>query len=126
MKKNGTENLIPLNRRTKKEVKEITSKGGKANGRKRQEERTYKELAKTILKTNVDDEELLALAKQFGIEKPNIKTLTLLGLIRSATNGSYNAFDRLMELTGEKEQNTNADIMAKLDSVIGKVDELAK
>lgn len=101
-------------------------KGGKASGKKRREQKAYKEIAKAVLSTKIDDNELLALAAQFGVKKPDVKTITLLGMIKAAAGGSHNAFDRLLELTGEKETDSNADVMSKLDSVIGEVDKLAE
>lgn len=119
-------NLIPQNKRTKSEQREIAKKGGKASGKIRQEQKAYREIAKAVLSAKVEDDELLALAAQFGVEKPDVKTMTLLGMVRAAAKGSHNAFDRLVELTGEKETDSNADVMSKLDKVIGEVDELAK
>lgn len=119
-------NLIPQNRRTKSEQREIARKGGKASGKKRREKKAYREIAKAVLSAKVEDDELLALAAQFGVKKPDVKTITLLGMVRAAATGSHNAFDRLVELTGEKETESNADVMSKLDKVIGEVDELAK
>lgn len=119
-------NLIPQNKRTKSEQREIAKKGGKASGKKRKEQKAYREIAKAVLSTKVEDDELLALAAQFGVENPDVKTMTLLGMVRAAAKGSHNAFDRLVELTGEKETDSNADVMSKLDKVIGEVDEFAK
>lgn len=117
-------NLKPV--RTKSEARARGKNGGIASGKKRREQKTYREIAKAVLSSKVENEEAKAIAKQFGIDEPDAKTLTLLGMIRAAAGGSHNAFDRLMELTGEKEQNNNADIFAKLDEVIGEVDKLAE
>ena len=117
-------NLKPV--RTKSEARERGKNGGIASGKKRREQKTYREIAKIVLSSKVENEEAKAIAKQFGIDEPDAKTLTLLGMVRAAAGGSHNAFDRLMELTGEKEQNNNADVLAKLDSVIGEVDKLAE
>ena len=117
-------NLKPV--RTKSEARERGKNGGIASGKKRREQKTYREIAKIVLSSKVENEEAKAIAKQFGIDEPDAKTLTLLGMVRAAAGGSHNAFDRLMELTGEKEQDSNADVIAKLDSVIGEVDKLAE
>lgn len=101
-------------------------KGGKASGRKKREQKAYKEIAKAVLSAKIEDEELLAMAAQFGVKKLDVKTLTFLGMVKAAADGSHNAFDRLLELTGEKEQDENADVMSKLDKVIGEVDKLAE
>ena len=120
------QNLIPMNKRTPRERQEISRKGAAATNKKRKEQKTFRELAKIVLATKITDEGIIETAKQFGIENPDVKTITLLGMVRAAAGGSHNAFDRLMELTGEKEQDSNADIFTKLDKVIGEVDKLAE
>ncbi len=101
-------------------------KGGVASGKSKRLQKTYREIAKAVLSAKIKDEEITAIAQQFGIEEPDVKTITFLGMVRAAAGGSHNAFDRLMELTGEKEQNENAGVLAKLDEVIGEVDKLAE
>lgn len=119
-------NLIPMNKRTPRERQEISRKGAAATNKKKREQKTFREIAKIVLATEITDEGIIAVAEQFGIEKPDVKTIALLGMVKAAAGGSHNAFDRLMELTGEKEQNSNADVLAKLDEVIGEVDKLAE
>lgn len=118
-------NLKPIKLSHEEAVKN-GKKGGKASGKKRQEQKAYREIAKAVMSAKIENDELLAIASMYGIENPDVKTMTLLGMVRAAAKGSHNAFDRLMELTGEKEQNQNADVMSKLDSVIGEVDKLAE
>ena len=118
------ENLIPLNKRTQRERKEIARKGARAANKKIKEQKTYAEMAKAMLSAKIVDENLLAELKAFGIEDTDVKAYTLLGMIKASGNGSYNAFDRLMELIGEKEQNENKDVIAKLDSVLHGIDEV--
>ncbi len=100
--------------RTGEEQAKIAKKGGKASGRKRREQKTYKEMAKAMLSAKVDNEEMQAIAKQFGIKDLDVKTLTLLGMIRAAAGGSHNAFDRLLELSGENESTDDAGLMNEL------------
>lgn len=119
-------NLIPMNKRTPRERQEISRKGAAATNKKKREQKTFREIAKIVLATEITDEGIIAVAQQFGIEKPDVKTIAFLGMVKAAAGGSHNAFDRLMELTGEKEQNNNADIFEKLDEVIGEVDKLAE
>lgn len=119
-------NLIPMNKRTPRERQEISRKGAAATNKKKREQKTFREIAKIVLATEITDEGIIEVAQQFGIEKPDVKTIAFLGMVKAAAGGSHNAFDRLMELTGEKEQNSNSDVLAKLDAVIGEVDKLAK
>lgn len=104
-------NLIPLNKRAKNVQREIQSKGGKARAKKQNEQKTFKELAQTILALKPKNEELRTMALALGVENPDNKELAVIGLMLSAIKGNYNAFDRLLELTGEKDQTT--DVQAK-------------
>ncbi len=98
-------NLIPFNERTESEQRKIQSKGGKKSGEVRREKKAFRELADTILSAENKNEELINIARLFGIENPDNKTLVVLGLTRAAIYGNHNAFDRLHELTGEKSQS---------------------
>ena len=116
--------LIPLNQRTKDEQKKICSKGGKKSGEVRREQKTYREMAKAMLSATITDEDILNELQAYGLSETDVKAYTLLGMIKASGNGSHNAFDRLMELIGEKEQNQNENVIAKLDKVLGDIDEV--
>ena len=118
------ENLIPLNKRTKSEKREIAKKGGKRSGEVRREQKTYREMARAMLSATITDENILNELKAYGLSETDVKAYTLLGMIKASGNGSHNAFDRLMELIGEKEQNQNENVIAKLDKVLGEIDEV--
>lgn len=116
--------LIPFNQRTKEEQKKIASMGGKKSGEVRREQKTYREMAKAMLSATITDENILNELQAYGLSETGVKAYTLLGMIKASGNGSHNAFDRLMELIGEKEQNQNENVIAKLDKVLGDIDEV--
>ena len=120
----NNENLIPLNKRTQRERKEIARKGAIATNKKKAEQKTYREMAKAMLSATITDENILNELKAYGLSETDVKAYTLLGMIKASGNGSHNAFDRLMELIGEKEQNQNENVIAKLDKVLGDIDEV--
>jgi hypothetical protein len=117
-------NLIPNSERSPSEVRENGRKGGKKSGEVRREQKTYRDMAKAMLSATITDKNLLNELKAFGITETDVKAYTLLGMIKASGNGSHNAFDRLMELIGEKEQNQNENVIAKLDKVLGDIDEV--
>ena len=117
-------NLIPLNQRTKSEQREIARQGGKKSGEVRREQKTYRDMAKAMLSATITDKNILNELKAYGLSETDVKAYTLLGMIKASGNGSHNAFDRLMELIGEKEQNQNENVIAKLDKVLGDIDEV--
>ena len=103
----NAKNLISLKDRTQRERHEIAKKGAEATNKKRQEQKTFKELAKTILSLSTTDETMVELARSMGVENPDNKQMVVIGLTLSAIKGNHNSFDRLLELTGEKEQTTD-------------------
>ena len=117
-------NLIPNSERSPKEVRENGRKGGIRSGEVRREQKTYRDMAKAMLSATITDENILNELKAYGLSETDVKAYTLLGMIKASGNGSHNAFDRLMELIGEKEQNQNENVIAKLDKVLGDIDEV--
>jgi hypothetical protein len=117
-------NLIPFNQRTESEKREIARQGGIKSGEVRREQKTYREMAKAMLSATITDENILNELQAYGLSETDVKAYTLLGMIKASGNGSHNAFDRLMELIGEKEQNQNENVIAKLDKVLGDIDEV--
>lgn len=79
------ENLIPQNKRTKKEQREIAKKGGIESGRKRAERKKLKEELELLL-SNGDYQEKMCLS-----------------LINNAINGNTKAFTIIRDTLGEKD-----------------------
>ena len=117
-------NLIPNSERSPKEVRENGRKGGIKSGKVRREQKAYRDMAKAMLSATIADENILNELQAYGLSETDVKAYTLLGMIKASGNGSHNAFDRLMELIGEKEQNQNENVIAKLDKVLGDIDEV--
>ena len=116
------ENLIPLNKRTKSEKREIAKKGGKRSGEVRREQKTYRDMAKAMLSATITDENILNELQAYGLSETDVKAYTLLGMIKASAEGSHNAFDRLLELVGEKDTPTdqnrfNDGLMALADLI---------
>ena len=114
--------LIPFNQRTKEEQKKIASMGGKKSGEVRREQKTYREMAKAMLSAQITDPKMLEEMAKYGIEGTDLKAYTLLGMIKASAEGSHNAFDRLLELAGEKDTPTdqnrfNDGLMALADLI---------
>jgi len=87
----GTENLIPLNRRTPEETKEITSKGGIASGESRRRRKTFKEIFELLLQDKAID----------GSNLTNDELISL-QMIIEANKGNTKAFEIIQASVGEK------------------------
>lgn len=95
----NTENLIPMNKRTKDEQREIARSGGIASGISRNNKKSFKEMINCILDTKLN---LLDSFNNEYLPESNHRALVALGLIKSAENGNIKALQTLLELTEEK------------------------
>ena len=115
-------NLIPNSERSPKEVRENGRKGGIKSGQVRREQKTYREMAKAMLSAQITDPKMIEELQAYGISETDVKAYTLLGMIKASAEGSHNAFDRLLELAGEKDTPTdqnrfNDGLMALADLI---------
>ena len=124
-----TKNLIPQSERTKDEQREIARMGGIASGKARREkQKTQQILADLVSIKNKDLATFQKEAKKMGLDGDiSIHELfTMVCLLNSVKSGNLGDLERLSKLLGEDKQNENADVLAKLDNVIGEVDKLAE
>ena len=122
-------NLIPNNERSPSEVRENGRKGGIASGQARREKKTIQKILADLLDSEIKDSPQFAkLASKMGVESDkSIKDIfTMVCLLNSVKSGNLGDLERLSKLLGEDKQNENADVLARLDKVIGEVDKLAE
>lgn len=102
MKEKTKGNLIPLNKRTKDEQREIAQKGGIASGKARRRKRTMKEAAQLILNLK-PPEQFSALLEEYGIEEKDSTNLMLVmaKAAQMAANGNLKAAEFLRDTIGE-------------------------
>lgn len=126
---NENKNLIPQSERTKDEQREIARMGGIASGKARREKKTIQKILADLLDSEIKDNPQFAkLASKMGVESDkSVKDIfTMVCLLNSVKSGNLGDLERLSKLLGEDKQNENADVLAKLDKVIGEVDKLAE
>lgn len=124
MANENTNNLIPLNERTKEEQREIARMGGIASGKARREkQKTQQILADIVSIKNKDLAMFQKLAAKLGLDGDVSihEVFTLTCLLNSVKSGNLGDLERLSKLLGEDKQNENADVMAKLDDVLSKI-----
>lgn len=115
--------------RTGEEQVEIARQGGLASGKARREkQKTQQILADLVSIKNKDLASFEKEAKKMGLDGDiSIHELfTMVCLLNSVKGGNLGDLERLSKLLGEDKQNENADVLAKLDKVIGEVDKLAE
>lgn len=120
-------NLKPI--RTESEAREKGRNGGIASGKARREKKTIQKILSELLDGQIKDSPQLAkLASKMGVESDkSVKDIfTMVCLLNSVKSGNLGDLERLSKLLGEDKQNENADVLSKLDKVIGEVDKLAE
>ena len=116
-------------RRTREEHSEDSRKAGIASGKARREKKTIQKILADLLDSEIKDSPQFAkLASKMGVESDkSVKDIfTMVCLLNSVKSGNLGDLERLSKLLGEDKQNENADVMSKLDKVIGEVDKLAE
>ena len=120
-------NLKPI--RTESEAREKGRNGGIASGKARREKKTIQKILNDYLQTDISkDPQFAKIASKLGIQgDKSIKDVfTIVCMLNSVKSGNLGDLERLSKLLGEDKENADASVMAKLDEVIGKVDDLAK
>lgn len=111
------QNLKPFNSLTEKEQREITSKGGKASAKKRQQNKTFKEIINKFLNGQVSDERLKQQMIEFGFADRDVsnKSCAVFALWKEAIKGNTKAFELMRDTIGEKPieqiQNINPPVI---------------
>ena len=102
------QNLIPSNKRTPKERREIAQKAGRASGKARRQKKTMQELMKATLllalkdKGDVADVDAETTLPGLAGQNMSVMQALVLAQVKKGLEGDGNAFDRIMELIGEK------------------------
>ena len=115
----GHENLIPMNKRSKEEVRQLASRGGKKSGKVRKAKKTMKEYAELLMGLDVTDSRKLNSMAKAGIpaEACDNKMLLVFALLKTAQSGDVQAAKEIRSILGEdKTQDMTA--MEKLDEVL--------
>ena len=97
------DNLIPLDKRTKEEQREITQKGGIASGKARRAKREAREWAKIAL-----DEMLKG---KHGEDVPTRYAMIKKQIQKAVGKGDTASFEKVLRLAGEWEQENGGSVV---------------
>lgn len=109
------ENLIPLNKRTKREQREIQSKAGKASGKSRQKKKVVMDLIKEFLKSPATLESAKKFIAKSGIKDNTNAAALVASLFMEALAGNVSATKMILEIVGETAKEKRADKQDKRD-----------
>ena len=121
-------NLISNNKRTPSERRENARKAGIASGKARRERKTVQKILSEYLNDDIKNYTTLAkTAKMVGIsnEKSIKELVTAVCIINTLEKGDVSSLEKLSHVLGEDKQDSNKDVIAKLDKVLGDIDAIA-
>ena len=121
-------NLISNNKRTPSERRENARKAGIASGKARRERKTVQKILSEYLNDDIKNYTTLAkTAKKVGIsnEKSIKELVTAVCIINTLEKGDVSSLEKLSHVLGEDKQDSNKDVIAKLDKVLGDIDAIA-
>ena len=99
-----SENLIPTNKRTKEEAREISRKGGKASGEARRRKADLKKALKTVLEADVHSDKVAEQLDKMGFDNSNLMAMVF-AQMQQAQKGNVRAFEAITKVMGvEKDE----------------------
>lgn len=103
----NTQNLIKNEDLTPEQRRRNASKAGKASAKKRQQNKTFKEIINKFLDGQVSDERLKQQMIEFGFADKEVsnKSCAVFALWKEAIKGNTKAFELLRDTIGEKPQD---------------------
>ena len=119
MNNETTKNLIPQNKRTKEEQREIARMGGIASGKARREkQKTQQILADIVSIKNKDLAMFQKLAAKLGLDGDISihEVFTLTCLLNSVKSGNLGDLERLSKLLGEQVEITDSEEQKQIDA----------
>ena len=105
-------NLIPMDKRSKSEARELGQKGGIASGISRRRKRSLKEAADLYLSLPVSDRKMWNKISHRGVDPEDIdnQMAMIIGLTMAATAGNAKAAKVIVDLLGEDAHSEEASV----------------
>ena len=107
------QNLIPFDKRTESEQREIQSAGGKASGRSRRKKADFRRTLNLLLTANIDNPDWAPVLDSIGLES-TVETAMLAAQIKAAMRGDTKAAYFVAQYAGQKPGNKLDDEEQKI------------
>ena len=111
------ENLIPFDRLTEREQREIARKGGAASVESRRKAKTLAEAMKRVAFLDLTEEERIEELKRMGVSDDDmtIAVASAMAVVKKAMSGDVSAFNAIRDIIGEKPTDrTQADMDVRM------------
>lgn len=96
----NNENLIPFNKRSEREVRELGRKGGKASGKARRQKADFRKTLNALLTAEMDSEEWTPLLESLGLDS-TLEAAVNAAMIREALSGNVKAYLAIKDVLGQ-------------------------
>lgn len=96
----GRENLIPFNRRTEDEQREIARRGGKASGETRRKKANFKKTLNALLTAEIDSPEWSPVLEALGLDS-TLESAINAAMIKEALSGNVRAYEVIAKYSGQ-------------------------
>lgn len=123
-KNTGINNLIPFDKRTEEEQREICRKGGKASGEARRRKKDMREVARAILSHDMTEDqirEVLGTSQSLLDGDKSVMAVLTARMVQEAGKGNFKAYEVVRDTAGFKpkeEVGITADIMTDADRAL--------
>ena len=116
-------NLIPMDKRSKSEARELGRKGGEASGASRRRKRSLKEAADLYLSLPVSDRKMWNKISRRGVDPEDIdnQMAMVIGLTIAATAGDAKAAKVIVDLLGEDAHSEEAAVHPLVSDLVAAV-----
>lgn len=94
------ENLIPITDRSSSEAREMGRKGGIASGKRRRQQADLRRAFQTLLRSEVNNEQMKQLLIQLGYDPTN-EMASALVVLQKALNGDMKAFSQIQQILNQ-------------------------
>ena len=99
----GHENLIPMDKRSKDEAREIGRRGGRASGASRRRKADFRKTLNLLLTTEIDSEEWTPLLHALGLES-TLEVALNMARIKEGLTGNVKAYEAIARYSGQSDR----------------------
>ena len=99
----GHENLIPMDKRSKDEAREIGRRGGRASGASRRRKADFRKTLNLLLTTEIDSEEWTPLLHALGLES-TLEVALNMAMIKEGLTGNVKAYEAIARYSGQSDR----------------------
>lgn len=99
----GHENLIPFNKRSVDEARELGRRGGKASGEARRKKADFRKTLNALLTAEIDNPEWSPFLEALGLDS-TLESAVNAAMIKEALSGNVKAYEAIAKYSGQSEK----------------------